>query len=41
MATKKMKHPDAKGTIEVRADAVEMYESQGWVVVEPPAKSDK
>lgn len=41
MATKKMKHPDAKGTIEVRADAVEMYESQGWVVVEQPVKSDK
>lgn len=41
MATKKLKHPDAKGTIQARDEDVEMYESQGWVVVEPPAKSDK
>jgi hypothetical protein len=40
MATKKMKHAEAKGTVEVRDDFVEMYESQGWTVVEPP-KSDK
>lgn len=41
MATKKLKHPDAKGTVEVRDGDLEMYESQGWVVVEPAAKSDK
>lgn len=40
MGSKKMKHPEAKGTIEVRDDAVEMHESQGWVVVpESPPKS--
>jgi hypothetical protein len=42
MASKKMRHPEAKGTIEVRDDAVEMHETQGWVVVDsPPTKSDK
>lgn len=35
----KMKHPEAKGTIDVRDDMVEMHESQGWVVVEKPASS--
>lgn len=40
MATKKLKHPEAKGTVEVRDDFVEMFESQGWTVVESP-KSDK
>jgi hypothetical protein len=37
----KMKHPAAKRSIEVRDDFVEMYESQGWTVVEPPAKPSK
>jgi hypothetical protein len=41
MATKKLKHPDAKGTVEAREEDLEMYLSQGWSVVEPPAKSDK
>lgn len=30
----KMKHPEAKGTIDVRPDQVEMYQSQGWSEVE-------
>jgi hypothetical protein len=35
----KMKHPEAKGTIDVRDDFVEMHESQGWVVVEAKTAS--
>lgn len=34
----KMKHPEAKKAIDVRDDFVDMYESQGWAVVEAPAK---
>lgn len=37
MKTVKLKHPEAKGTIEVREDFVEMHESQGWVEAEKPA----
>lgn len=37
----KMKHPEAKGTIDVRDDAVEMHESQGWAVVESPKPASK
>jgi hypothetical protein len=36
--SKKYKHPEGKGTVEVRADQVEMYESQGWVEVKAPDK---
>ena len=41
---KKLKHPDAKGTIEVRPEYVDMYLSQGWVEVKetkPKTDSDK
>lgn len=41
MQTKKMTHPAVKGSIEVRADAVEMHESQGWSVVENSSSSSK
>lgn len=34
----KMSHPESRGSIEVRPDQVEMYESQGWAEVKPPAK---
>ena len=34
----KLKHPEAKGTIDVRPDQVEMYQSQGWVEAKAPAK---
>lgn len=36
----KLKHPEAKGTIEVGPQYVDMYQSQGWVKVkvEPAAK---
>lgn len=36
--TVKLKHPQAKKTINVRPDQVEMYESQGWVKDATPAK---
>ena len=39
----KMKHPQGKGTVEVRADQVEMYREQGWVEVKaaPKPSDDK
>ena len=39
----KMKHPEAKGTITVREDMVEMHKSQGWVEADTPktAADDK
>ena len=38
--TTKLKHPEAKGTIEARADQVDMYESQGWVEVASPKPAE-
>lgn len=38
-ATAKYQHPDAKGSIEVRKDFAEMYESQGWTKVEEKSSS--
>lgn len=38
MATKKMTHPDSSQTVEVLADEVERYESQGWSVKDSPAE---
>lgn len=32
----KLTHPGAKKPIEVRADQVEMYESQGWSELKQP-----
>jgi hypothetical protein len=36
----KMTHPDAKGSIEVSPEQVEIYESQGWEK-QTASKSDK
>lgn len=40
----RMTHPASKAEIDVRADMVPMYESQGWETAptaKPPAKPEK
>ena len=37
----KMKHPDSPKAIEVPADQVANYESQGWAEVVKPKPADK